>query len=81
MEVGERFGPTLAAEHLAQEDGLAIAAETLRRWMLAEGLGSRARKRQPYLQRRARRAHFGDLVQLDGSFHEWLQKRGPRTCL
>ncbi len=79
--VGERFGPTLAAEHLAQEDGLAIDAETLRRWMLAEGLWSRARKRKPYLQRRARRAHFGELVQLDGSFHEWLEKRGPRACL
>jgi transposase len=79
--LGERFGPTLAAEHLAEEDGLAIDAETLRRWMLAEGLWSRARKRKPYLQRRERRAHFGELVQLDGSFHEWLEKRGPRACL
>ena len=79
--VGERFGPTLAAEHLAEEDGLAIDAETLRRWMLAEGLWSRARKRKPYLQRRERRAHFGELVQLDGSFHEWLETRGPRACL
>jgi hypothetical protein len=49
--------------------------------MLAEGLWSRARKRKPYLQRRERRAHFGELVQLDGSFHEWLEKRGPRACL
>jgi transposase len=40
-EVGERFGPTLAAEHLSQEDGIEIAPETLRRWMLAEGLWSR----------------------------------------
>lgn len=79
--VGERFGPTLAAEHLAEEDRLVIDAETLRRWMLAEGLWSRARKRKPYLQRRERRAHFGELVQMDGSFHEWLEKRGPRACL
>ncbi len=79
--LGERFGPTLAAEHLAQEDGLEVDAETLRRWMLAEGLWSRARKRKPYLQRRERRAHFGELVQLDGSFHDWLEKRGPRACL
>src|ERR1039458_3298744 len=35
---GERFGPTLAAEHLASEDGLRIHAGTLRRWMLAEGV-------------------------------------------
>ncbi|HEX8872663.1 MAG TPA: ISNCY family transposase [Candidatus Acidoferrum sp.] len=79
--VGERFGPTLAAEHLAEEDGLPVDAGTLRRWMLAEGLWSRARKRKPYLQRRQRRPHFGELVQLDGSFHEWLEKRGPRACL
>jgi transposase len=78
---GERFGPTLAAEHLASEDGIEIGAETLRRWMLADGLWSRERKRKPYLQRRERRRHFGELVQLDGSFHEWLETRGPRGCL
>jgi hypothetical protein len=73
--------PTLAAEHMAEGDGLAIDAETLRRWMLAEGLWSRARKRKAYLHRRQRRAHFGELIQLDGSFHEWLEKRGPSACL
>lgn len=40
----ERFGPTLAAEHLAKEDGIVVDHETLRRWMLAEGLWSRQRK-------------------------------------
>lgn len=44
--VDERFGPTLAAEHLASEDGLTVDHETLRRWMLAVGLWSRARKRR-----------------------------------
>lgn len=76
-----RFGPTLAAEHLASEDQLKVHPETLRRWMLAEGLWSRARKRKPHRQRRERRAHFGELVQLDGSFHKWYQKRGPKVCL
>ena len=80
-EIGERFGPTLAAEHLAKEDGLQIDAETLRRWMLADGLWSRERKRKPHFQRRQARAHFGELVQLDGSFHQWLEQRGPRACL
>src|ERR1035441_4937711 len=64
---GERFGPTLAAEHLASEDGLRIDAETLRRWMLSEGLWRRRRKRKPCRQRRERRRHFGELVQMDGS--------------
>jgi transposase-like protein len=78
---GERFGPTLAAEHLAEEDGLVVDHETLRRWMLEEGLWSRERKRQAHRQRRERKAHFGELVQLDGSFHDWFEGRGPRGCL
>jgi transposase len=77
----ERFGPTLAAEHLADEDGLEVGEETLRRWMLAEGLWSRMRRRKAHRKRRERRQHFGDLVQLDGSFHAWFEERGPRGCL
>lgn len=80
-DVATRFGPTLLAEHLASEDGLTIDHETLRRWMLAEGLWSRQRKRASYRQRRARKAHFGELVQLDGSFHAWYERRGPTRCL
>jgi len=76
-----RFGPTLAAEHLASEDGVTVHHDTLRRWMLAAGLWSRERKRSPHRQRRARKAHFGELVQLDGSFHLWYEARGPRGCL
>ena len=79
--IEERFGPTLAAEHLASEDGLEITSGTLRRWMLSAGLWSRERKRGPYRQRRERKAHFGELVQLDGSFHDWLEARGPEGCL
>jgi len=79
--VGERFGPTLAAEHLASEDGLQLDAETLRRWMLAEGLWSRERKRRAHRRRRERKEHFGELVQMDGSFHAWLENRGPEGCL
>src|SRR6516165_1897687 len=79
--VGERFGPTLAAEHLAAEDGLQVDAETLRRWMLAEGLWSRERKRRRHRRRRERKEHFGEMVQMDGSFHAWLEERGPEGCL
>jgi len=79
--VGERFGPTLAAEHLAAEDGLQVDAETLRRWMLAEGLWSRERRRRRHRRRRDRKEHFGEMVQMDGSFHAWLEERGPEGCL
>jgi transposase len=80
-DVDRRFGPTLAAEHLASEDGLTVDHETLRRWMLAAGLWSRVRKRSPHRRRRERMGHFGELVQLDGSFHPWFADRGPQSCL
>jgi len=80
-DVATRFGPTLVAEHLASEDGLTIDHETLRRWMLAAGLWTRQRTRAPYRQRRVRKTHFGELVQLDGSFHRWYEDRGPQRCL
>ena len=79
--IGERFGPTLAAEHLASEDQLEVHPETLRRWMLAAGLWSQARRRREHRQRRDRREHRGELVQMDGSFHQWFEDRGPKGCL
>ena len=79
--VDVRFGPTLAAEHLASEDGVTVHHDTLRRWMVTAGLWSHTRRRAPHRQRRARKAHFGELVQLDGSFHEWYESRAPRGCL
>lgn len=71
-EEGKRFGPTLAAEHLASDDAVEVNAQTLRRWMLAEGLWSRARKRRVHRKQRARKEHVGELVQMDGSFHGWF---------
>jgi len=79
--VDERFGPTLAAEHLSSEDGLRVDSETLRRWMLGAGLWSRERRRRKHRRRRERKEHFGELVQMDGSFHAWLEGRGPEGCL
>jgi transposase len=79
--VDARFGPTLAAEHLASEDEIVVDHETLRRWMLDAGLWSRARRRSPHRRRRERKAHFGELVQLDGSVHDWFEARGPQSCL
>jgi transposase len=78
---GERFGPTLAAEHLNEEHGVQIDHETLRRWMLQAGLWSRERKNRKHRRRRPRKEHFGELLQMDGSFHDWLEKRAGRGCL
>lgn len=74
------FGPTLAAEKLAL-DGHAIDHETLRGWLLKAGLWQKRRKRAKHRSWRERRAHFGELVQMDGSHHQWFEKRAPKACL
>ena len=73
------FGPTLAAEYLVQ-DGHVLDHETLRRWLLQAGLWQSRRKRAVHRQWRARRAHLGELVQMDGSHHDWFEgRRAPAT--
>ena len=74
------FGPTLAAEKLTAED-LPVSDETLRNWLLTAGLWQRKRRRDKHRQRRDRRECFGELVQADGSEHDWLEGRGPRMVL
>lgn len=74
----QRFGPALAAEHLWTDHGLKVPRSTLRDWMSSAGLWSRVRRVRPKTQRRERRHHFGELVQLDGSFHDWFEGRGER---
>jgi hypothetical protein len=74
------FGPTLAIEKLAV-DGYVLDHETLRGWLLKAGLWQRRRKRARHRSWRERRAHFGELVQLDGSHHRWFEERGAKCCL
>jgi len=75
------FGPTLAAEKLLERDGIRVDHETLRRWLIAEGLHHRRRRGRVYRSRRPRRQRFGELVQFDGSHHEWFEQRGERSCV
>lgn len=75
---GQRFGPTLVAEHLWEDHGLWVPSSTLRGWMMDAELWSRTRRSRPKAKRRERRAHFGELVQFDGSFHDWYEGRGER---
>ncbi len=72
------FGPALAAEHLASDDGLGLGAETLRRRLRAAAQPA-VRRRCAYRRRREPKAHFGEPVQLGGSFHHWLEERGPEA--
>src|SRR5271156_4838168 len=64
------FGPTLAAEKLAEHHGCSVSRETLRGWMISDGLG----------QGRQRDC-LGELVQIDGSEHAWFEDRGPPCTL
>jgi hypothetical protein len=66
---------------LSEDDGIDLSAETLRGWMLAEGLWERKRQRDKHRQRRVRRACFGEMVQADASTHDWLEGRGPMLTL
>jgi hypothetical protein len=76
------FGPTLAAEKLAERHGLHLARETVRQWMLADGLWTdRQQRLRPVHQPRHRRDCVGELVQIDGSEHGWFEDRGPRCTL
>jgi hypothetical protein len=75
------FGPTLAAEKLAERHGIMLSAETLRQWLRARGIAHFTRRKRPHRAWRARKAHVGELVQLDGSHHDWFEGRGPRCVL
>lgn len=76
------FGPTFAAEKLCEYQGLQINRETLRQWMIEAGLWKgRARKDARIHQSRERRSRLGELVQIDGSHHDWFEGRAPKCCL
>lgn len=74
------FGPTLAAEHLARK-GLEVDHETLRRWLLEEGLRTVGRGRRKHRQWRERKDCLGQMVQMDGSDHDWFEGRRGRAVL
>jgi hypothetical protein len=75
------FGPTLAAEKLAECHGIPISDETLRRWLHVRGVEHFTRRKRPHRAWRVRKAHVGELVQLDGSHHDWFEGRGSRCVL
>jgi transposase len=75
------FGPTLATEKLMELDGIKVSAETLRQWLLEVGLWQKRRKRSLHRRWRPRKDCFGQMVQMDGSHHDWLEGRGPELVL
>jgi len=76
------FGPTLMSEKLKEQHDLKIGKERLRQLLVEEKLWVVKKSKTPSVhQRRERRHRLGELIQIDGSSHEWFEKRGPRCCL
>ncbi|PIQ90139.1 MAG: ISNCY family transposase [Candidatus Omnitrophica bacterium CG11_big_fil_rev_8_21_14_0_20_41_12] len=75
------FGPTLGAEKLLEIDKIKINDETLRLWLLQAGISYKKRKARPHRQWRERKHSFGEMIQMDGSHHDWFEGRGPECVL
>jgi len=75
------FGPTLAAEKMGERERIRISDETLRLWLLEAGVTHFRRRARPHRAWRERKAHRGELIQMDGSHHAWLEDRGPECVL
>jgi len=76
------FPPTLAHEKLTEVHGLSFSLETLRQWMIQANFWSGKQRRKARIhQQRARRSSRGELVQIDGSPHDWFEGRRGKCCL
>ena len=76
------FGPTFATEKLASVDEIIVSKETVRQIMIDAGLHkAKTRKKERIHPLRERRKHRGELVQMDGSYHAWLEDRAEKACL
>jgi predicted DNA-binding protein (UPF0251 family) len=82
--IGERypdFTPLHAAEKLWERHKIGVSREKVRLIMVAKGLWKRRRRRKEDHVWRERKPHPGEMVQLDGSHHAWLEERGPKLVL
>jgi transposase len=82
------FGPTLLSEYLLKYEHIKINAETLRLWLRETKLQTFKRKRKPHRTKRERKEYFGEMLQIDGTFHRWfttenadLEEKGRKACL
>ena len=75
------FGPTLFSEKLEEYHQIKIDHETLRRWIRSSGHVGWHRQKRPHRKRRERRSAYGEMLQFDGSHHDWFEGRGDKCCL
>jgi transposase len=72
------FGPTLFTEKLEEREGITLSNETIRTWLMEEGEWKKHRKQKAHRQWRERKDHYGEMIQMDGSHHDWFEGRGPK---
>lgn len=75
------FGPLLASEKLFELDEIEVNHDTLRNWLMAAGLWQLSRKQRKHRQWRERKHRLGQMIQVDGSHHDWFEGRGPECVL
>ena len=75
------FGPTLFTEKLSELESITVSRETVRTWLMEEGEWKKHRKRKAHRQWRERKDHCGEMLQMDGSHHDWFEGRGPKCVL
>lgn len=75
------FNPTFASEKLFERNKIKISRETLRQWFIVEGIAYEERKARPHRRWRQRKAHCGEMVQMDGSHHDWFEGRSSLCVL
>ena len=81
QETYSGFGPTLFQENLLEKDRIKIGKETLRKWLIEKELWQKERKERKHRHWRERKAYFGEMVQMDGSHHDWLEGRGTKLVI
>jgi len=78
----EGFGPTFSRDKIEERQGHCLSSETIRKWMLKDGLWiPKKKKKSKVYSRRLRRGRFGDLLQGDASRHAWFESRGPECTM
>jgi transposase len=75
------FGPTLFTEKLQEREGITVSRETVRTWLKEAGEWKKHRRRKAHRQWRERKDHYGEMLQMDGSHHDWFEGRGPKCVL
>lgn len=75
------FGPALFSEKLEEREGIELGRETVRRWLVEAGVWAGSRRARAHHRWRERKRYCGEMVQIDGSHHAWLEDRGPKLVL